>query len=55
MKQSLEDFTPEEIVQAKKELVQILSEFVDKEDLRITPNQVLKHLLRKEQEENDKA
>jgi len=54
MKQSLEDFTPEEMVQAKKELVEILSEFVDKEDLRITYNQVLNHLLRKEQED-DKA
>jgi enterochelin esterase-like enzyme len=54
MKTTLKDFTQEEIAQAKKELVEILLEFVDEEDLRITPNQVLKHLLRKEQED-DKA
>ena len=54
MTKTLEDFTPEEITKAKEELIQILSEFVDKEDLRIMPNQVLKHLLRKEQED-DKA
>jgi hypothetical protein len=54
MIKTLEDFTPEEIAQAKIELVEILSEFVDEEDLHITPNQVLKHLFRKEQED-DKA
>lgn len=49
MTKTLEDFTQEEVAQAIEELVAILSEFVDEEDLRITPNQVLKHLIRKEE------
>ena len=48
MTKTLEDFTPEEIAQAKKELVEILSKFVDKESIRLHPTQILNYLNRKE-------
>lgn len=47
-KTSLTDFTKEQIEQAKTELINILSEFLDLEDIRLTQEQILSYLMRKQ-------
>jgi hypothetical protein len=54
MTKTLDDFTQEQIEQAKMELEQVLMFFVAPEDLKLSPTQVLNFLIRKEQKD-DKA